>query len=51
MNITANVNFFIKLLLKINIFNIQLGRRADKTKFKDFYPWRSIAINSEASFK
>lgn len=42
----TDINFFLKLLLKINIFDIQSSKRADRIKFKDFYLGRSIAINN-----
>lgn len=51
INISTDINLLIKLLLKINIFDIKPGKRADRIEFKDFYTWKSIAINSKVSLK
>ena len=45
---TVDVDFLVKLLLEINIFDMQPGRGADGTEFKDLYTRGSIAINSGA---
>ncbi|MCJ1345659.1 hypothetical protein MMC31_003867 [Peltigera leucophlebia] len=45
---TVDVDFLVKLLLEINIFDMQPGRGADRTEFKDLYTQGSIAINSDA---
>lgn len=37
IDIIININFLIKLSLKINIFNIQPDKKTNKTKLKYFY--------------
>lgn len=44
-----DVNFLVKLLLEIHIFDMQPVRAVDGTEFKDLYTWDSIAINSDAA--
>lgn len=45
---TADVDFLVKLLLEIKIFDLQLGRGADGMEFKDLYTRGSIAMHSGA---
>lgn len=47
VDIIVDMNFFIKLILEIYIFDMQPSKNADGTKFKGLCTWRLIAINSD----